>query len=462
MGSNMKTSFCLLLLPLVTHTSSSCDWFTTARSQPSFPVFARQPLYNLHQVDQLCKQSLHQLPLSSLPLVSTLLPENRDTVGAFLQMQGAKLEQYLMGNWAHNYSRDIVKFKWDAEKMTKKTLDVISWQASFAIRYLEDIKGSNNIESQYVFNAVSTFQTSKEQDLVTILDAFSCTLTRSNSSESDVDLKGIGKMMNTVGWQKTEDEKLASILEKLEITAINEAIHLLKACLKKITNFLLSFTEEMKEYETTLLQAQAGNSPQLENSIINILEKAKSYRFPFNLDSSFVEACTHRSKNTWEYLEETLKKLINLFEFLNKSISKNNKVDVLILVTELNNNLGRITEETLHIFSQGLDDIKRMLKEKRNAEWLVDRFLTIFYQAECKDSVFCQQEKLILAEKSEILVGGMFRAFVKHNRVNRFSSYGCEIDCSADCSDLKKEYGRCWSKDGCNKELLYDPECTIY
>lgn len=381
-----------------------------------------------------------------------------------------------MGNWAQNYSRDIVKFKWDADKMTKKALDVIGYQANYAIRYLEKSKGSKNIDPVHVYTAVSILQTFKIQDFVTILDAFSCTLTRSNSSESGVDLKDIGKMMNAVGWEKSDNEKLDSKLAKLEITALNEIIKFLETCLERMANFLLSFTEEMKEYENTLIQLQTGNSPKLENLIINILEEAKLYRFPQNLDLSFADACTHRSKTTWKYMEKTLSRLVTKFGFLSKSVSRNDKVDVLILVTELNNNLGEVMEEILYVFSQGLNDLKSMLKDKRNAEWMSDRFFTMLYEAECKDSKICLQKKLILADKSQILVGGMLRAFVKHFRINRFSGDRCDVDCSADCPDFKKEWGenldftddrrgkwkkveRCWSKDGCNKELFYDPEC---
>lgn len=478
MCPNMKTSLSLLLLAIVTQASPPCDWFTTARSQQSFPVLARQTLYNLHHVDQLCKQSLHRLPLSSLPLVSFFMPENKDTVGTFLQIQGAKLEDFLMGNWARNYSRDIVKFKWDSGKMTEKALDVISWQINSVIGSIEKLKSSNNIDPQDVNIAVSILQTFKEQDFVTILDALSCTLTRSNSSDSDLNLKEIGKMMNAVGWEKLDDEKLESELAKLENHALNEAMYLLEKCLERMTDFLLSFTEEMKEYENTLLQVQSGNSPKLENLIINILEEAKFREFPLYLDGSFADACAvHRSKTIWKYLEKTITRLVTKFGFLRESISRNDKVDVLILVTELNSNLGELTEEVLNIFGGVLNDLRSMLKDKGNAKWMADRFLTIFYPAECNDYQACQQEKLLLADKVQILVGGILRAFVKHVRVNRFSSNGdCGIDCSADCSDLKREWGekldftddrqgrwkrveRCWSKEGCNKNLFYDPEC---
>ena len=379
----------LLLILAVTQARPSCDWFAAAQTNPASDYFSKVNLWNIWELDQVCKQTFHLLPASSLPYVSTYLPENKDKVGTFLQFYADKVQKELIINWIFNYTYTLkrVKFKWDPEELTKEAMIAHDREANMTVASLEDFRTDvfKNIEDGNIYNMYNTlrdpnqypdsiekFITLKIEEWLIIYDALYCTLTMRNGSESSVDFTVFRKMMNINGWENSDDDRINPALAKLRDRGINDAIDLVWLYQEQMQNIIYSFTEEMKAYEDIVLQILAGKIPELANLIFDILGQVKSEKFLKKIDSLFNVACDQRFKNIWNWVDTTIAKLTSKFNFLNKSINAKNNLDIFIFISEMNSNLEEIKKELQEIIERGFNAVERMLKAQGNAKLVFD------------------------------------------------------------------------------------------
>jgi len=484
----MTIHFSLLLLILaVTQASPSCDWFAAAQTNPALDYFSKVLLWRIWQLDQVCKKTFHLLPASSLPYVSTYLPENKDKVGPFLQFYADKVEEELIHNWISNYTYTLrrVKFELDSEEMTKEAIMTYDRDANRTMASLKNFRTYifEKIEEGNIYNTYNTlrdpdnyrdsekFKTLKIEEWLVIYDALYCTLTSRNSSESSVDLTVFRQMMNINGLENTDEDRIKPVLVNLTDKGINVAIDMVQIYQEKMETFLYSFTEDMKAYENTVLQILDGKLPESTNLIFEILGQVKSEMFFQNIDSLFNAICDQRLKNIWNPVDTAIAKLISKFDFLSNSINAKNNLDVFIFISALNSNVEEVKKEMQKIIERGFNALKSMLNDQENAKLIIDTFLPIFFPA-CKEPNSCQEKKRILLKQSKILVGWILRSFVKMERFDK-SCYSkrqtdgsykryclCWVDCSRDCPDIEKDNYRegCKSLEACTKNLFYDAE----
>ena len=342
---------------------------------------------------QLCGDNLSTLSYNRVcAIISPIFfcdMKPRDTT------MGARMQEYA-GMQGHKWAKDWVNsydggydYLWGPDNLWDPDIEIQTTLSALGEAFNSTVdKLVSEAELNLILISKLVQKSTFDQFHVVFAD-LTCNYEREAES---LNLQEIRKLFDLEGIEDLKDDKLKEIIKETKHIVSNSVYEfLIEKLIDRIEDLLQHLNSDPNYVLDMFSSMNSGNIPKLEYLFLRIYEEIRTNQFLQRMDLSFKESCRHIGAHKRLFLQDLIWEFNTIVHYVTKFITKNNKLDMLEMLSEFKNNFAERLKKRTDQFVEKLDDVLEYGIKEGRLTWQLNYKLMSLIFPDCSKYAECNE-----------------------------------------------------------------------